>query len=312
MKTHSPTARKSGFTLIELMVSMGITAIIITVLVTITGVATDTWTRSRSQLRASRQAKVLIDTMAKDFESLVSRRGDNMEWMYVSMDSDADLPQVVKTGSGNSNVAAFTFFTAATDRYNGQIGQAADAGGDVSCVAYRMRFQDPISGGTGDKDTSTFVLYRKLINPDETFEKLLGEEDLDAAFSSFENDVTDEENFICENVHQITVTFLVEVTRDGGSSGSARVETARVVLDSSSSGSEFRLTGGGIDLQNVELGSNYTQEEIAAGRLTGVELSVSVLSDAGMIRRNAADGLTEKDYARQSFHYSRVVDVPGA
>lgn len=311
MKTLASQKRKSGFTLIELMVSMGITAIIITVLVTITGVATDTWTRSRSQLRASRQAKVLIDTMAKDFESLVSRRGSDMEWVYVAMDPDADLPQVVKSGSGNSNVAAFTFFTAATDRYNGQIGQATDAGGDVSCVAYRMRFQDPISGGTGDKDTSTYVVYRKLINPDETFEKLLGEEDLDTAFSSFENEVDEEENFICENVHQITATFLVEVTRDGGSGGTPTVETARVVLESSSSSGEFRLTGGGIEVESAELG-DFTEDEIAAGRLTGVELSVSVLSDAGMIRRNAASGLTDKDYARQSYHYSRVVDVPGS
>ena len=310
MKTFSAKPRKSGFTLTELMVSMGITAIIITVLVTITGVATDTWTRSRSQLRASRQAKVLIDTMAKDFESLVSRRGDNMEWLYVSMDSGANLPQVVKSGNGNSNVAAFTFFTAATDRYNGQIGQASDAGGDVSCVAYRMRFQDPIEGGSGDKDTSTFVVYRSLINPDETFEKLLGEEDLRAAFSSFENGVDDEANFICENVFQITATFLVEVTTDGGAGGSARLETARVTLDSSSTSGEFRLLGSGIKVQNAELGT-YTEEEIAAGRLTGVELSVSVLSDAGMIRRNAAEGLSDKDYARQSFNYSRVVDVPG-
>lgn len=312
MKTRSPKTRSSGFTLIELMVSMGITAIIITVLVTITGVATDTWTRSRSQLRASRQAKVLIDTMAKDFESLVSRRGDNMEWMFATMDSSADLPQVVKSGGSNSNVAALTFFTAATDRYNGQIGQQADAGGDVSCVAYRMRFQDPISGGTGDRDTSTFVFYRMLINPDETFERLLGEQDLDTAFSSFESEVTEEENFICENVHQVTITFLVEVTREPQSNGTTTTETARVVLDSSSGSSEFRLRGNGISLQNVELGSDFTQEEIAAGRLTGVELSVSVLSDAGMIRRNAANGLTNQDYARQSYHYSRVVDVPGA
>lgn len=310
MKTFSSTTRKPGFTLIELMVSMGITAVIITVLVTITGVATDTWTRSRSQLRASRQAKVLIDTMAKDFESLVSRRGNNMEWLYVAMDPGANLPQVLKSGSGNSNVAAFTFFTAATDRYNGQIGQSADAGGDVSCVAYRMRFQDPIEGGTGDNDTSTYVVYRKLINPDETFEKLLGEEDLDTAFSSFENEVDDEENFICENVHQVTVTFLVDVTRGGTGGGSARVETARVVLESSSSSGEFRLQGDGIEVQNAEMG-DFTADEIAAGRLTGVELSVSVLSNAGMIRRNAAGGLNDKDYARLSYHYSRVVDVPG-
>jgi prepilin-type N-terminal cleavage/methylation domain-containing protein len=311
MKAQSSKSGKSGFTLIELMVSMGITAVIITVLVTITGVATDTWTRSRSQLRASRQAKVLIDTMAKDFESLVSRRGDNVEWLYVAMDPSASLPKVVRTSGGSGNVAEFTFFTAATDRYNGQIGEEADKGGDVSCVSYRMRFQDPIEGGSGDDDTSTFVFYRKLINPNETFDSLLGKEDLDAAFSSFESDVDDEANFVCENVHQITATFLVEVTRSGNSGNASTVETARVVMDSSSASGEFRLGGAGIVVQGAELGG-YTDGEIAAGRLTGVELSVSVLSDAGMIRRNAADGLTDKDYARQSFHYSRVIDIPGS
>ncbi|MEM1084533.1 MAG: prepilin-type N-terminal cleavage/methylation domain-containing protein [Verrucomicrobiota bacterium] len=309
MKNHSHARRKSGFTLIELMVSMGITAVIITVLVTLTSVATDTWTRSRSELRASRQAKVLIDTMAKDFEALVSRRGGKSEWLFAEIDPDSDLPQVLRGGNGNSNVAGLTFFTAATDRYNGQIGEAADAGGDVSCVSYRMRFQDPIEGVSGTDDTNTFIVYRLLVNPDQTFEDLLGEESLDDAFSSYENEVVEEQNFICENVHLITVTFLVEVTRSGTGGNAGVTETARVTLDSSTSNGKFRLSGAGIETDFDADG--FTAEEISSGRLTGVELSVSVLSDAGMIRRNAADGLTEKDYSRQSFHYSRVVDVPG-
>ena len=301
------------------MVSMGITAVIITVLVTITGVATDTWTRSRSQLRASRQAKVLIDTMAKDFESLVSRRGDTMEWLYVAMDPAADLPAVSKSGGSSSDVAAFTFFTAATDRYDGQIGQSADAGGDVSCVSYRMRFQDPIKGGAGDKDTATFIVYRKLINPNVAFNELLGGDypkgEVKNLGSEFEDalsgeEVTDQENFICENVHQITATFLVEVMKSGA------VETARVVLDSASPSGAFRLKGSGMELESITV-DGFALEEIAGGRLTGVELSVSVLSGPAVARvsNGVWDRMKEedqrKDYSRQSYHYSRVIDVPG-
>ncbi|MDP4722403.1 MAG: type II secretion system GspH family protein, partial [Akkermansiaceae bacterium] len=81
MKTPSPKARR-GFTLIELLVAMAITTLIVTVLVSITSLALDTWNRSRSEIRASRQAKAMVDSMASDFESMVSRRGNNFEWLF--------------------------------------------------------------------------------------------------------------------------------------------------------------------------------------------------------------------------------------
>ncbi|MEI8038730.1 MAG: type II secretion system protein, partial [Verrucomicrobiota bacterium] len=55
-----------GFTLIELLVAMVITTIIVSVLVSITSLAMDTWNRSRSELRAARQAKTMVDSMAND------------------------------------------------------------------------------------------------------------------------------------------------------------------------------------------------------------------------------------------------------
>jgi len=311
MKTPNFPRRRRGFTLIELMVAMGITAIIVTVLVSITGVATDTWTRSRSAVRAARQAKVMLDTMAKDLESFVSRRGQSAEWLVAEIDDQANLPKVARDGNA-PEVASMTFFTAATDRYFGQVGTADDKGGDVSCVSYRMRYQDPIqSGGSSDR-TKTFVLYRLLVNPDETFQSLLGEEDLKNKFSGFVNEVTEEENFVCENVTQFTVTFLVEVTRSGGEGGGNTVETARVTLGSDNSGDEFSLSGTGIDTDISADG--FSVDEIKGGRLTGVELSISVISDAGLVRINSGGGgggLNEKDYARQVFHYSRTVELPG-
>ena len=212
MKTPFSPKRAKGFTLIELMVAMAITTVIVTVLVSITGVALDTWQRGRAEIRASRQAKSMLDTMAKDFESLVSRRGNNFEWLYSKVESDLPGP----SANMSSNAAELIFFTAATDRYEGQIGTDEDLGGDVSCVSYQLQYQDPVKG-TEEEKSSTFVLYRLLVNPDDTFKDLLGKDDLSSAFSTkYKQQVKEVENFVCENIYQFTLTYQVEVTQTTG------------------------------------------------------------------------------------------------
>ena len=309
MKTRFHSKSRSGFTLIELMVAMAITTVIVTVLVSITGVALDTWQRGRSEIRASRQAKAMLDTMAKDFESFVSRRGNNFEWLYSKVDSQLPGP----SANPSSNAAELIFFTAATDRYLGEIGSPEDNGGDVSCVGYKLEYQDPVKG-TDEQNSSTFVLYRLLVNPDDTFEELLGQEDLDTAFSTYSSKLTDVENFVCENVFQFTLTYQVEVNQTIG--GKVTPVPVRVTLGESGAGQEFRLRGSGIDT-DASAGSlkpSVSIDELAAGRLIGVEISITVLSEAGIIRLNntaLSEEAREKILARESFQYSRVVQLPG-
>lgn len=291
------------------MVAIVITLIIVTILVSITGMATDVWMRSSSKVRAARQAKVFLDTMAKDFESLVIRSGNNFEWLRAEIDAAANLPKVTRTQTGQSQAAALTFMTAATDRYLGQIGGKNDRGGDISCVSYRLRYQDPIVGGM-PKDTSTFVLYRLLVNPDETFQKLLGQKDLKTAFQPIVDRSTERQNFICENVHQFTITFLVEIMREvPAGSGTMVPRTVRVTLSSVAPDSNMTVTGAGLQT-NVSI-TGVTAGQLAAGHLRAVEISISVLSDAAIVRRNAGDGLSDADYSRNAFHYSRVMQLSG-
>ena len=74
---------KTGFTLVELLVAMTITIILLGVLVYMTGVSTDTYRSSRSEIRASRQAKEALTALSNDFESIVMRRdGNAFEWLY--------------------------------------------------------------------------------------------------------------------------------------------------------------------------------------------------------------------------------------
>ncbi len=312
MKTPTFSKRSGGFTLIELMVAMAITTIIVTVLVSITGIALDSWQRGRAEIRASRQAKSMLDTMAKDFESLVSRRGNTFEWMYAKVTDDPPGP----SSNQSSNAADLIFFTAATDRYLGEIGTATDLGGDVSCVAYKLLYQDPVTGEEETPgDASTFVFYRYLVDPKETFDDILGNADLEQAFSGKDDKIKEPENFVCENIYQFTLTFHVEVTQQA-TGGATTTVPVRVTLGENGAGKEMRLRGNGLvtDAAGSALKPSVSEDELKAGRLTGVEIGVTVLSDAAVIRLAAAnlpDDVREKILAQESFQYSRTVELPG-
>ncbi len=287
---------KQGFTLIELMVAMAITTIIVTVLVSITSIALDTWNRSRSEVRAARQAKAMTDTMARDLEALVTRRGNNFQWLVAdgsNAPTGGNLP--------STNAGELTFFTSATDRYEGQINTSSDKGGDVSCVSYRLEYKDPITGGTSG--FPTFVLNRLLVNPDETFKDLLGQSDLKSAFRSYSSKLSEPENFVCENVYQFTTTFHVEVVRSG------RRETVPLTLGSSNTGQmvrDFSIDGNGLGVSS---------DELKGGRVSAVEISLTVLSDFAveqMRNRRFANPTAQADFLVQhSYQYSKVVEVPG-
>ena len=306
MKTQSSPASKRGFTLMELMVAMAITTIIVTVLVSITSIALDTWNRSRAELRASRQAKSMIDTMARDFESLVTRSGNENQWLSAMAPT-----QTIGGKLKSTNASELIFFTAVTDRYEGKIGDpTADKGGDVSCVGYKLEYRDPI-GGTGTA-FETFVLNRLLVNPDETFDELLGEPDLVDAFSSYSTKLSNVENFVCENVFQFTVTFHVQVTKTT-STGSTVIQVPVTVGQSPGDqvSDEFSIKGTGIEADITS--SAVTADELRGGKLVAMEIAVTVISDYGIdqLRNRTFTAVEQADFlAKNSYQYTKLVQLP--
>ncbi|MCX8495292.1 MAG: prepilin-type N-terminal cleavage/methylation domain-containing protein, partial [Akkermansiaceae bacterium] len=114
----SRIARRAGFTLMELMVAMAITSIIVTVLVSVTSVALETWNRSRAELRASHMGKMAVDYMARDLEALVVRSGNTYDWCQAILDPELSTPGIGDKLK-SSNASRLIFFTGATDRYDG-------------------------------------------------------------------------------------------------------------------------------------------------------------------------------------------------
>jgi prepilin-type N-terminal cleavage/methylation domain-containing protein len=303
MKTLSNTRSRSGFTLMELMVAMAITTIIVTVLVSITSIAIDTWNRSRAELRASRQAKSMVDTIARDFEALVTRRGNLNEWLSATSPGTQPGDKLISSNSSN-----LVFFSGSTDRYNGEIGGDSDMGGDVSCVGYRLEYRDPIASAGAFK---TFVLNRILVNPDETFRDLLGKPDLAAAFSTYSAKISEPQNFVCENVYQFTVTFHVEVIPPATGTTVSLPETRPVTIGESGSSQvtkSFKIKGTGIETAPT------TSDEIKAGKVKAVEIALTVISDTGIDQlrtRSFNDSQKAEFLSKNSYQYSKVVQLPG-
>lgn len=311
MQTHRTSGLKRGFTLMELMVAMAITSIIVTVLVSITSIALDTWNRSRSELRASRQAKSFIDTMARDFESLVVRRGNKNEWLSAVAGTSTTGGKVK-----SPNASEFVFFTAVTDRYNGDIGGTSDKGGDVSCVAYKLDYRDPINAA-GTK-FETFVMNRALVNPDDTFKNLLGvteaknpAKSLKTVFSdsAYAAGLAQPSSFICENIFQFTVTFNVQISRVSGTT--TTLINVPVTIGKGKLAEKFYVSGTGIE--NDYSGNVASQLELESGRITSVNIAVTVLSDSGV------DGLTKrtlsgepltKFLSQNTYEYTKTVQIP--
>jgi hypothetical protein len=300
----------------ELMVAMAITSIIVTVLVSITSIALDTWNRSRSELRASRMGKMMVDYMARDLESLVTRRGNSNEWL-----SAVDDPQIGPAGLKSTGASRLIFFTAPTDRYDGNAGiSTSDNGGDVCCVAYTLDWKRPVQ--VGSSVFRTFVLNRKLVDPDLTFsgnakfKPLLGvtssANSLDSVFTGIYNlgNISNSANYTSENIYQFSITFQVQVT---DSSGTAPIVRTVPVAMGSNGAKSFRVLGTGI---LTDYSGPY-KDLVPSGRVTAAMISLTVLSDLAVDqiqagKRSFTDDKAKAEFlAKNSYNFSKLVQLPG-
>ncbi|TAG09161.1 MAG: type II secretion system protein [Verrucomicrobia bacterium] len=318
-------SRSRGFTVVELIVAMAVTTVIVSVLVSITSIALESWNRGRSELRSAAQAKAIIDTMAKDLESIVYRRGTTAlpqgsatpqpaEWFRAT--SIATPPGTASFRS--SNAIDLVFFSAAADRYNGNIGETNngnnnDRGGNISLVAYRLNYRSPFSNATGAGASNSLILNRFLQNPDVAL-SYMGLAALN--IEPLAGQLQDPANFVAENIYQFTLVFHVEVIPPAPSGTIPPAPQVIPIIISSSdiaSGVDsFSINGSGITVPDSV--SGFNPDVIKAGRLMSAEISVTVLSDRAVQQvqqRSFPDAGAKANFINQnSYQYSRMVTLP--
>jgi prepilin-type N-terminal cleavage/methylation domain-containing protein len=93
---HSKLSGRAGFTLIELMVAIGVTALLVSLMLTITINVMGGWNKSSGSLTSGNQARLVLDMLSRDLQGLVMKQDGNV-WLAATIQQD-------QTGGGDSGV----------------------------------------------------------------------------------------------------------------------------------------------------------------------------------------------------------------
>lgn len=76
--------RKSGFTIIELLVATAVTAILAGLMIAMVSSVLSAWNRTSSSLRTNNDAKIVFDLLTEDLQGAVYRT-DGKAWLAVDV-----------------------------------------------------------------------------------------------------------------------------------------------------------------------------------------------------------------------------------
>ena len=281
---------KRGFTLIELMTAMAITAILVLVIMQMTTKGIDIWRLVQEDISTGSRARIAMDCVSHDFEAMQMRIGDNRyEWLFGRADKEQKaLGKDMKIPRS----AQCVFFTSTVDRnptvssspslrrsYRDTRAHTSETQGDVLCVGYRLLYRDQVLNlpatkeSRGEQMFPRFSLYRHLVPPRTTFERLLGTLNLKTAYAPYEAE--DEKHFLCEDIVEFNVTFTIRHSTGKGDPerGYPNYQTTVVpVINSNGKEKEIEVYG-----DRIEVDGKILYNPV----IDSVNISMTVLTEEG-------------------------------
>ncbi len=303
---------------------MAITAILVVIIMQLTNQSIALWKSVRQDTSTSAAARMALQTICRDLESIqIRNNARGYQWMFAEVDNAMSGVPVPIPKS-----ARCIFYACPPDRnpsvsstpslrgnYRTLLASEQDTQGDVSTVSYRLRFRDHILNLPSRKgDTESFPLfslYRCVVSPRDTFERMLGADDMESRYSQFES--REDKSFLCENIVELNLTLNVEyVDTNGGSSDNADANytaiTIPILSTSAKSGKKtFRLYS---DYADTERG------RLQNARVVSAEVSITVLTEEGValveqvrLGQRRAPKL-ESFFSKYTKSFSRSVSLP--
>ncbi len=249
---------KRGFTLIEIMVATVIMIILTGLVIQITSEVLKVWNRSTGKLSANAQARIAMDLLTQDLETAVFGN-ENMQWLRAEQDT------LVGPADSQTATVAMRLFSPALDRPSGP-----NDAGDICAIAYKLDYRNPVTGSAAadDPDDRLFILYRLVVDPEETFTNLMGAAQLpdhEASTWGTQSIVgTSGANYLVSNIVQFHVDFYVE---DDGDNGTPTKVSGNTILG----GTDSTVGAGAI----VPAGLHFKKP------LAYAEITLTVISDEG-------------------------------
>jgi hypothetical protein len=148
------------------MVATVIMTVLTGLVIQITSEVLKVWSRSSGKLAANAEARIAMDLLTQDLEAAVFRN-NGKQWLRSEKGST----------SLGTNTVALRLFAPALDRPSTKP-DGTVANGDICAIAYQLENRDPVSGSAelGDPDKRIWSLYRLVVNPQDTFDHLIGGE----------------------------------------------------------------------------------------------------------------------------------------
>ncbi len=203
MLTSKFKNKSKGLTLIEILVSTAVMGVILVVILELTTNILGSWNSSSGKIRSNFEARVALDTIARDLESAVFHN-DGQSWLIATNDPPLN--------GLSSNW--LRFITSAVDRNRGTVAEPIE--GDLNVVSYWMSYSNPFDSTAADGQV--YGLYRLLGDGGVTYTNFLGSVDngLNVTKSVFLSNTgfTDQASgFLATNIVEFKITFFINNTQ---------------------------------------------------------------------------------------------------
>ncbi|MGE9295443.1 MAG: PulJ/GspJ family protein [Puniceicoccales bacterium] len=164
--------RSAGFTLIEILAATGIMAVVILVALSLTTNVLTAWNTGAGKLTSNYEARIALDLLARDLESLVIRNRQ-MNWLYVQWDKPEIPGRISQYNDALPYMPQIYFLAPVADRP--RFDSAGNAiPGDVCAVSYQVAYQNPFTGSRADDfPAPMFALYRFVVDAENTFNEVM-------------------------------------------------------------------------------------------------------------------------------------------
>ena len=194
---------RSGLTFVELLVSITISMLLLSMLSFAMISFTNSYVRSRDKVISDRDAELALDYIIRDLESMIipSRR--------TGSDNEVEVLRISPDDESEANAHWLTMLAMTNDR------ETDVSNGVVRAVSYRIGYQDPIEGPSGFGEPE-YALYRKVLTAGDTFEQALISADPRTEIwlnEAIVPEITPVEDYLSAHVVGFRVSFLSRDSR---------------------------------------------------------------------------------------------------